>query len=57
VPSKVDPTAGIPPALDALILRCLEKLVERRFQTGGDLCAAIQSVPGYRPLRVLQPKE
>jgi len=52
VPSQVDPGAGIPPELDALVLRCLEKPMEKRFQTGGDLCAAVQRVPGYRPLRV-----
>ncbi|HTL33270.1 MAG TPA: serine/threonine-protein kinase [Kofleriaceae bacterium] len=51
VPSQVDPEAGIPPELDALILRCLEKAPEKRFQSGADLCAAAQSVPGYRPLR------
>jgi serine/threonine-protein kinase len=56
VPSKVDPDAGIPPELDAIVLRCLAKPVEQRFQTGGDLCAALQSVPGYRPLRVPQPR-
>ncbi len=56
VPSKVDPDAGIPPELDAVILRCLEKAPEKRFQTGGDMCAALQGVPGYRPLRVPQPR-
>jgi serine/threonine-protein kinase len=56
VPSKVDPDAGIPPQLDAIILCCLEKSVDNRFQTGGALCAALQSVPGYRPLRVPPPK-
>jgi eukaryotic-like serine/threonine-protein kinase len=56
VPSKVDPDAGIPPELDAIVLRCLAKPVEQRFQTGGDLCATLQSVPGYRPLRVPQPR-
>jgi eukaryotic-like serine/threonine-protein kinase len=56
LPSKVDPDAGIPPQLDAVILRCLEKSVDKRFQTGGDLCAALQGVPGYRPLRVPQPR-
>jgi eukaryotic-like serine/threonine-protein kinase len=56
VPSKVDPDAGIPPELDAVILRCLEKSVDKRFQTGGDLCAALQGVPGYRPLRSPQPR-
>lgn len=52
VPSQVDPEAGIPRELDAVVLRCLQKAPEARFQTGGDLCAAVQSVPGYRPLRV-----
>jgi serine/threonine-protein kinase len=56
VPSKVDADAGIPPELDGVILRCLEKPVEKRFQTGGDMCAALQGVPGYRPLRVPQPR-
>jgi serine/threonine-protein kinase len=56
VPSTVDPDAGIPPELDAIVLRCLAKPVEQRFQTGGDLCAAIQGVPGYRPLRVPHPR-
>jgi serine/threonine-protein kinase len=56
VPSKVDPDAGIPPQLDAIVLRCLAKDPAQRFQTGGDLCAALQAVPGYRPLRVPQPR-
>jgi len=56
VPSKVDPDAGIPPELDAIVLRCLEKKMEQRFQTGGDLCAALQGVPGYRPLRSPPPR-
>jgi serine/threonine-protein kinase len=50
-PSQVDPDAGIPPALDAVVVRCLAKAADQRFQTGGDVCAALQSVPGYRPLR------
>jgi serine/threonine-protein kinase len=54
VPSKVDPDAAIPAELDAIVLRCLAKQMDQRFQTGGDLCAALQSVPGYRPLRVPQ---
>jgi serine/threonine-protein kinase len=52
VPSQVDPDAEIPPPLDAIVLRCLEKQMANRFQTGGDLVAALQAVPGYRPLRV-----
>ena len=56
VPSKVDPDAGIPAELDTIVLKCLAKSVDQRFQTGGDLCAALQGVPGYRPLRVPQPR-
>jgi serine/threonine protein kinase len=56
VPSQVDPDAGIPPALDAVVLVCLQKPPAHRFQTGGDLCAALQSVPGYRPLRSFNPR-
>jgi serine/threonine-protein kinase len=41
----------IPPELDALVLRCLAKPPEARFQTGGELAAAVRNVPGYRPLR------
>ena len=51
-PSQIDREAGIVPELDAIILRCLEKAPDARFQTGGELCAAVQSLPGYRPLRV-----
>jgi serine/threonine protein kinase len=51
VPSAVDPEAGIPPQLDAIVLQCLQKPADHRFQNGAALCAAIQSVPGYRPLR------
>jgi len=53
-PSQLDPE--LPAAIDALVLRCLEKAPDQRFQTGGDLCAAAQSVPGYRPLRSFNPQ-
>ncbi len=49
--SQVDPEAKIPPELDALIAKCLAKPVEQRFQSGAELCGAVQGVPGYRPLR------
>jgi serine/threonine-protein kinase len=54
VPSEVAPDAGIPKLLDEIVLTCLQKSADRRFQNGGALCGALQSVPGYRPLR--QPK-
>ena len=50
-PSAADPDAGIPPELDAVLARCMAKRPAERFQTGGDVVAALQSVPGYRPLR------
>jgi len=54
VPSQVAPDAGIPKLLDEIVLTCLQKPAEHRFQNGGALCGALQLVPGYRPLR--QPK-
>jgi serine/threonine-protein kinase len=51
-PSVVDGDGAIAPDVDAVILRCLEKRVEDRFQSGADLCAAIQALDDYRPLRV-----
>jgi hypothetical protein len=41
--------AAIPPELDAVILRCLEKKPEHRFATAADLFAALRKVPGYPP--------
>jgi len=46
-PSQRKPDAQIPPELDAVILRCLEKDPVKRFQTGKDLLAAVERVPGY----------
>lgn len=46
-PSTVRPDAGIPPVLDAIILRCLAKQPENRVQTAADLYAALTKVPGY----------
>jgi len=46
-PSQRRPEAQIPEELDAVVLRCLEKDPARRFQTGKDLLAAIERVPGY----------
>jgi serine/threonine-protein kinase len=57
VPSAVDPTAGISPAVDALVMRCLAKDAGERFATGADLCAAIQTTAEYRPLRSPQPSK
>jgi serine/threonine protein kinase len=46
-PSKWRPTLGIPAELDAIIMRCLEKKPEQRYQTAAELFAAITKVPGY----------
>jgi serine/threonine protein kinase len=45
-PRKVDPT--IPETVQTLILRCIEKEPERRFQTVAELGAAIEAL-GYAP--------
>jgi len=50
-PSVQAPDAHVPRALDQIILQCLQKSPELRFQNGAALCAALQQVPGYRPLR------
>jgi serine/threonine-protein kinase len=50
-PSVQSPDAGIPRSLDQIILQCLQKSPELRFQNGAALCGALQQVPGYRPLR------
>jgi hypothetical protein len=41
----------VPVELDDLILRCLEKEPDRRFQGGRELGVALAEVPGYRPHR------
>jgi len=37
----------VPAELDALILKCMAKKVDERFQTAADLFAALTKVPGY----------
>ncbi|HEY0252166.1 MAG TPA: protein kinase [Kofleriaceae bacterium] len=39
----------VPPELDQVILRCLEKKPEHRFASAADLFAALRKVPGYPP--------
>lgn len=39
----------IPPELDDIVMRCLEKKPERRFQRAADLATALRSVPFARP--------
>jgi serine/threonine protein kinase len=45
-PSARRAQAAIPPALDAIVLKCLEKQQDRRYQTAAELLAALQQVPG-----------
>ncbi len=56
-PSRADASAGITPALDALVLRCLAKDPRDRFQTAGDLRDALCALPEHRPLRPHQPSK
>lgn len=41
---------GVPASLRALIERCVEKEPERRFQNGGELRAALETIQGGGPL-------
>jgi serine/threonine-protein kinase len=49
-PSAVAPDAGIPRAVDALVLRALEKDPEKRFASDQAMIAAIDAAAGHRPL-------
>jgi hypothetical protein len=40
------PTAKAPPALAAIVRRCLEKRAEQRFQSAADLAFALRSISG-----------
>jgi serine/threonine-protein kinase len=46
-PSAWRPSLGIPPELDAVVMKAIAKDVEARFQTAAELYAAIHKVPGY----------
>jgi serine/threonine protein kinase len=43
-PSQINPT--IPPALEEIILRCLEKVPEMRFRDGAQLARALETLSG-----------
>ena len=46
-PSSWRPSLGIPPELDAVILKCLEKSPADRYQNAAELYAALRRVPGF----------
>jgi len=49
-PSSVAPDAGISRAVDALVLRALEKDPDKRFKDANDMIAAIDVAGRHRPL-------
>jgi serine/threonine-protein kinase len=49
-PSSVAPAAKIPPAVDALVLRALDKDPDKRFKDANEMIAAIDVAAGNRPL-------
>jgi serine/threonine protein kinase len=54
-PSQRCPAAGIPPELDEVVLRCLIKDPNERYQTGHEVRAALERVPGTS-LAALRPR-
>ena len=52
VPASAQRSTGdVPPELDAVILKCMAKKADARFQTAADLFAALTKVPGYPSAR------
>jgi serine/threonine-protein kinase len=49
-PSAVAPDAGIPAAVDALVLRALDKDPEKRWASDKAMIEAIDAAAGHRPL-------
>ncbi|HEX6838695.1 MAG TPA: serine/threonine-protein kinase, partial [Polyangia bacterium] len=49
-PSSVAPDAKIPAAVDALVLRALDKDPDKRFKDAAAMIAAIDGAAGHRPL-------
>jgi hypothetical protein len=47
VPSARQRSFDVPPELDAVVLRCMAKKPDDRFQTAADVFAALTRVPGY----------
>src|SRR5262245_59524286 len=45
-PDLISASANIPPALDRIVRRCMEKQPQRRFQSADDLAFAIENAPG-----------
>jgi eukaryotic-like serine/threonine-protein kinase len=43
-PDLTESTAGVSPALDRIVRRCLEKNPEQRFQSAKDLSFALSSL-------------
>jgi WD40 repeat protein len=54
-PELVAANATVPPALDSLIRRCLEKRPEQRFQSASDLAFALRSTAGLSESQPSQP--
>jgi serine/threonine-protein kinase len=51
-PSQVAPERAIPPAVEALVMRALEKQPSKRFDSTDAMIAAIDRAAGNKPMRV-----
>jgi len=55
-PSSVAPNAKISSAVDALVLRALQKDPDKRFKDANEMIAAIDSAAGHKPLERKSPR-
>ncbi len=52
-PSRLRPELGIPPAVETVVMRAMEKDRQKRYQTMADLAARPRAAAGRRPERRL----
>src|SRR4029077_16579996 len=54
-PPALSPDAAVPPQLERLLRRCLEKTAPNRFQPADDLAFALEAVPPTADLAAASP--
>jgi Tol biopolymer transport system component len=54
-PEMGGPQRSVPPGLDRIVRRCLEKAPPQRFQTASDLAFALEALPGISTTTAAEP--